>query len=166
MKEPTTPMRLWSLDPALLDRQGLAACWREALLAQAVLLGGTAGYTTHPQLERFRAHPDPTAAISAYLHGVRDEATRRGYQFDAERISRPLDPSTRDTRVMVTSGQLDLEWQHLLRKLAVRSPAHRAKVTALVAAVNTAAGTSAGTPAHPLFAVVPGGVASWERVAS
>ena len=77
-------MRLWSLDPALLDRQGLVACWREALLAQAVLLGRTAGYTAHPQLERFRAHPDPTAAISAYLHGVRDEATRRGYQFDAE----------------------------------------------------------------------------------
>ncbi len=151
-------MRLWSLDPALLDRQGLAACWREALLAQAVLLGRTAGDTAHPQLERFRVHPDPTAAISAYLHGVRDEATRRGYQFDAERISRPLDPSTRDARIVVTSGQLDLEWQHLLRKLAVRSPGHRAKVTA---------DTSAGPPAaHPLFAVVPGGVASWERVTS
>ena len=24
-------MRLWSLHPALLDRQGLTACWREAL---------------------------------------------------------------------------------------------------------------------------------------
>ncbi len=41
-------MRLWSLDPAHLDRQGLVACWREALLAQAVL----AGLPEHP-----RAHP-------------------------------------------------------------------------------------------------------------
>ena len=147
-------MRLWSLDPALLDRQGLVACWREALLAQAVLLGGTAGYTAHPQLERFRAHPDPTAAISAYLHGVRDEATRRGYQFDAERIARPLDQATREaTRIVVTSGQLELERQHLLRKLAVRSPGYRPMLA------------STGTPAaHPLFVAVPGDVASWERV--
>ncbi|MFI2364503.1 pyrimidine dimer DNA glycosylase/endonuclease V [Promicromonospora sp. NPDC019610] len=147
-------MRLWSLDPALLDRQGLVACWREALLAQAVLLGRTAGYTTHPQLERFTAHPDPAAAISSYLHGVRDEATRRGYQFDAERISRPLDPGTRDVRrIAVTTGQLDLERQHLLRKLAVRSPELRPRLA------------STGTPAaHPLFVTVPGDVASWERV--
>ncbi|MGP9584395.1 pyrimidine dimer DNA glycosylase/endonuclease V, partial [Micrococcaceae sp. AOP34-BR2-30] len=30
-------MRLWSLHPEVLDRQGLIAGWREALLAQAVL---------------------------------------------------------------------------------------------------------------------------------
>jgi hypothetical protein len=146
-------MRLWSLDPALLDRQGLTACWREALLAQAVLLGRTQGYTAHPQLDRFRDHPQPAVAISAYLHGVRDEATRRGYQFDAQRIAQPLDEHTRDTaRIVVTAGQLDLEWQHLLSKLAIRSPAHRAQIV------------STGPPAaHPLFVVVPGPVASWER---
>ena len=147
-------MRLWSLDPALLDRQGLTACWREALLAQAVLLGRTRGYTAHPQLDRFREHPQPAIAISAYLHGVRDEATRRGYQFDAQRIAQPLDEHTRDTaRIVVTAGQLDLEWRHLLNKLAIRSPAHRAQV-------------ATGPPAaHPLFVVVPGPVASWERAA-
>ena len=52
-------MRLWSLDPAHLDRQGLVACWREALLAQAVLAGRTRGYRHHPQLERFRVVPGP-----------------------------------------------------------------------------------------------------------
>jgi hypothetical protein len=146
-------MRLWSLDPALLDRQGLLACWREALLAQAVLLGHTQGYTQHPQLDRFLEHPQPLVAMSAYLHGVRDEATRRGYAFDAQRISRPLDEDTRGAaRIDVTTGQLDLEWQHLLHKLAVRSPTHRAHLL------------SAGSPtAHPLFVVVPGDVASWER---
>ena len=30
-------MRLWSLHPRHLDRQGLTGCWRETLLAQAVL---------------------------------------------------------------------------------------------------------------------------------
>ena len=146
-------MRLWSLDPALLDRQGLTACWREALLAQAVLLGRTQGYTAHPQLDRFREHPQPAVAISAYLHGVRDEATRRGYQFDAQRIAQPLDEHTRGTaRIVVTTGQLDLEWQHLLQKLALRSPTHRAQVVA----------TGPPDP-HPLFVVVPGPVASWER---
>ncbi|MCP2282173.1 hypothetical protein APR04_001068 [Promicromonospora umidemergens] len=146
-------MRLWSLDPALLDRQGLVACWREALLAQAVLLGRTRGYTAHPQLERFREHPQPATAISAYLHGVRDEAIRRGYQFDAQRIAQPLGQRVHDTpRILVTTGQLDLEWQHLLHKLAVRSPAHHARLVA------------SETPApHPLFVVVPGGVATWER---
>jgi hypothetical protein len=146
-------MRLWSLDPAMLDRQGLVACWREALLAQAVLLGRTRGYTQHPQLERFREHPQPAVAISAYLHGLRDEATRRGYKFDAQRISQPLDERTRGTdRIVVTAGQLDLEWQHLRHKLAVRSPAHRIDVV------------SAEPPSpHPLFVVVPGPVASWER---
>ena len=146
-------MRLWSLDPALLDRQGLVACWREALLAQAVLLGRTRGYTAHPQLERFREHPQPAAAISAYLHGVRDEAMRRGYQFDEQRISQHQDQRVHDTtRILVTAGQLDLEWQHLLHKLAVRSPAHHARLV------------STGSPApHPLFVVVPGDVASWER---
>ncbi|MFD6142328.1 pyrimidine dimer DNA glycosylase/endonuclease V [Promicromonospora sp. NPDC060271] len=146
-------MRLWSLDPALLDRQGLTACWREALLAQAVLLGRTRGYTAHPQLDRFREHPQPAVAISAYLHGVRDEAARRGYRFDAQRIAQPLDERTRATaRIVVTTGQLELEWQHLLSKLAIRSPAHHAGIA------------SAGPPAaHPLFVVVPGPVASWER---
>lgn len=146
-------MRLWSLNPALLDRQGLTACWREALLAQAVLLGRTRGYLAHPQLDRFREHPQPTAAISAYLHGVRDEATRRGYRFDEQRISLPLDRLPQGLApIEVTTGQLECEWEHLLRKLAARSPAHHARVV------------SAGPPeTHPLFTVVPGGVASWER---
>ena len=73
---------MWSLHPSLLDRQGLIACWREALLAQAVLAGRTAGYRHHPQLTRFREAQDPMAAIGAYLMELADEATARGYRFD------------------------------------------------------------------------------------
>jgi hypothetical protein len=41
-------MRLWSLHPKYLDPRGLVALWREALLAQKVLQGGTRGYRSHP----------------------------------------------------------------------------------------------------------------------
>lgn len=75
-------MRLWSLHPSLLDRQGLMGLWREALLARHVLLGLTKGYTKHPQLNRFRSHPDSLLAIDFYLAIVCQEGRRRGYNFD------------------------------------------------------------------------------------
>ncbi len=34
-------LRLWTLHPEYLDLKGLVALWREALLAQKVLQGGT-----------------------------------------------------------------------------------------------------------------------------
>ena len=65
-------MRLWSLHPRYLDRQGLVALWREGLLARAVLRGETRGYRHHPQLHRFQAHATPVFAIEAYLHHLRE----------------------------------------------------------------------------------------------
>lgn len=67
-------MRLWSLHPKYLDARGLVALWREALLAQAVLRGETRGYRRHPQLERFRNHAAPLAAMSLYLRAIHAEA--------------------------------------------------------------------------------------------
>ena len=112
-------MRIWSLHPQYLDRQGLLALWREGLLAQAVLLGKTAGYIHHPQLVRFRKHRDPMAAIATYLAAVHDEAARRGYKFNAHKIG---NRRTR-ARIIETRGQLSYEWQHLKKKLSVRSAA-------------------------------------------
>lgn len=141
-------MRLWSLHPEYLDRIGLIALWREALLAQKVLSGDTRGYRQHPQLQRFREHPRPLAFIGSYLRAVALEADRRGYKFDARKIvcldyAAPFD---------VTEGQLFFEWEHLLRKLDIRDPArarsHRA---------------GPAPRAHPSFAVVEGPVAQWER---
>src|SRR5580698_4513477 len=105
-------MRLWSLHPSLLDRMGLVALWREGLLAQKVLLGRTKGYRFHPQLERFRASKNPTATIGAYLWAVFDEAKNRGYNFDSSKIA----TSRLLVSVPVTRGQLDFEWQHLMKK--------------------------------------------------
>ena len=67
-------MRLWSLHPRYLDRQGLLALWREALLARAVLGGRTRGYRNHPQLERFgearsRAVEEPGHELRAAVEG-------------------------------------------------------------------------------------------------
>lgn len=142
-------MRLWSLHPEQLDRQGLLAVWREGLLARKVLLGETRGYRNHPQLERFREHAAPRRAIAAYLHAVADEADRRGYRFDRTRIGtseRAAAP------IPVTTGQLRFEARHLRAKLAKRVPESLAR--SAVAPV---------PPPHPLFRIRPGPVAGWER---
>lgn len=141
-------MRLWSVHPHHLDRAALVACWREALLAQAVLAGRTRGYTRHPQLERFRAAPDPLGTIGAYLAGVATEADARGYRFDRSRIDAPADLRA---QIPVTAGQLAYEWAHLGAKLAARSPKDARRW-----------GTETPDP-HPVFCVVPGDIEPWER---
>lgn len=143
-------MRLWSVHPRYYDRQALTACWREGLLAQAVIADPTRrGYANHPQLQRFRAVRDPLAAIGDYLSAVVDEADARGYRFAREKILKtgPVE------RIPVAHGQLEYEWGHLLRKLEVRNPDlwERWRGSAL-------------PDLHPLFIVEPGPIADWERI--
>lgn len=150
-------MRLWSLHPAYLDAKGLVALWREALLAKKVLEGGTRGYTHHPQLERFRAAVDPSLAIGLFLAGVYRESERRGYRFDAGKISPFLPPQVAGrsgsfTPLPVTSGQLSYERELLALKLGIRSPGDAARLAA-----------RAPVEPNPVFRVVPGGIEPWER---
>jgi len=163
-------MRLWSLHPRYLDTAGLTAGWREALLAQRVLTGTTRGYRRHPQLERFwpgsalagqagdaigrvggDVVPWPGDRIVAFLQAVADEAATRGHAYDRTRVA---GPSPGDVApVPVAEGQVAYEWALLRAKLAVRSPAvltHWAEV--------------AVPEVHPLFTVVPGPVAPWEKL--
>ncbi len=79
-------MRIWSVHPKYLDAKGIVALWRETLLAKNVLEGNTKGYKNHPQLIRFKAVEKPLEAINQYLAEVWDEATRRGYNFDRNKI--------------------------------------------------------------------------------
>lgn len=141
-------MRLWTLHPKYLDAQGLVALWREGLLARAVLKGETRGYKHHPQLDRFRSHPYPRLAINAYLAGVHAEAVSRGYAFDRTKIGpvQAIDP------IAVTTGQITHEWEHLLNKLAMRSPELLLRW-----------GPVAKPACHPLFRPHSGPIASWER---
>ncbi|WP_291480442.1 pyrimidine dimer DNA glycosylase/endonuclease V [Corynebacterium sp.] len=145
-------MRLWSLHPSVLDRAALVACWREALLAQKVLEGGTRGYRAHPQLVRFRARPEPLRAVGAYLTGLRTEATGRGYSFDGSRIHVPAVPEDVPP-IEVTEGQLHYELDHLRRKVTVRAVDWLPHLP-----------THGPVPAHPVFTVVPGAVEPWEVV--
>lgn len=161
-----TTVRLWSIHPKYLDRAGLVALWREALLAQAVLSGKTRGYTHHPQLERFRAQPDPLAAIGIYLWGVWEEATRRGYSFNGAKIDYPVARECSATsgagtaafadenstvQISVTTGQLEFEESHLRMKIAKRAPGWEKNLQ--------------GSPLqpHPLFTVKAGPIANWEK---
>ena len=141
-------MRIWSLHPKYLDSRGLVALWRETLLAQAVLLGKTKGYLHHSQLDRFREQLDPARLVATYLHSVHDEAISRGYNFAAEKTL----GARSDRKLTVARGQLDFEWHHLMRKLKVRDPARAAALTHV-----------RRPQPHPIFRVVPGEVAIWEK---
>lgn len=141
-------MRLWTLHPRYLDPKGLVAAWREALLAQKVLAGATSGYRHHPQLVRFRAQADPLAAIATFLVGIADEAQRRGYHFDAPKISRRRFTG----QIPETSGQLLYEWGHLKAKLRARAPQTGRQFRSVTI-----------PEPHPLFRIVPGEVRDWEK---
>ena len=141
-------MRLWTLHPRYLDRLGLVALWREGLLAQAVLRGETKGYKNHPQLERFKRHPEPLQAISSYLDQVQKEAKTRGYNFDASKIHLYKNPR----KIQTTAGQMEFERHHLLKKLKQRSIDDYDRFITLDA-----------IDPHPLFEIIPGEIEIWEK---
>ena len=144
-------MRLWTVHPKYLDPRGLVALWREALLARAVLRGETQGYRSHPQLTRFRDHPQPIRGLNSYLAAVYDEALRRGYRFDRRKLGRERSLH----RIPETTGQLAFEWDHLLKKLQQSEPGRFAELSSVTRPA-----------AHPLFRIVPGPVRAWERGAA
>lgn len=145
-------MRLWSLHPALLDRAGLVAGWREALLAQKVLDGRTVGYRNHPQLNRFRAHPNPLNAIGYFLTELHCEALVRGYSFDGDKILCPGNGEA--DQIPVTQGQIEYEYCFLEQKIRGRAPEYLESERWRI-----------GEPIlHPLFSQVPGDVEPWEKV--
>lgn len=141
-------MRLWSLHPKYLDAKGLVALWREALLAQKVLIGATKGYRNHPQLQRFKDHDRPLGAMAVYLQCVHAESLARNYRFDASKIN----PDTTEQPIEVTEGQLLYELKHLKEKLKIRDQSKYNKVRRV------------GRPhANRIFRVIPGNVEPWER---
>lgn len=142
-------MRIWSIHPRYLDARGLVALWREALLAQKVLMGRTRGYRAHPQLRRFRSCPDAVGAIAAYLRSVAEEADLRGYDFNESKIA----PRDFDGKLPVTSGQLQYEFGHLLAKLERRNSALHAQLV-----------KNRTIETHPLFFEIDGAVQAWEVI--
>jgi hypothetical protein len=131
--------------------KGLVALWREALLAQAVLLGRTKGYKHHPQLSRFQGCASPAGAVAAYLKAVHAEAAARGYNFDGTKIGRSAHRGT----LAVTRGQMRYEWEWLGKKVEKRDPVWGENLKTVKA-----------PEPHPLFRVTDGDIETWEKVPS
>ena len=143
-------MRLWSLHPKYLDRQGILGLWREGLLAQKVLSDQTKGYRNHPQLLRFRNSKNPQKAISLYLLSVYNEAARRGYRFDLSKIGDTS--SGRELKIPLNRGQLKYEFKHLLKKIKIRDyPPYKKNKKIKKIYV------------HPLFKIKEGMKEDWEK---
>ena len=142
-------MRIWSLHPKYLDTKGLVALWRETLLAKHVLEGRTKGYTRHPQLTRFKNAPAPLDYINYYLSVVYDEACTRSYTFDQTKFKKVVKPAL----LQVTSGQVEYEAKHLLRKLKSRDLQLFLKFQHI---------TKFDT--HPLFKEIAGEIEPWEII--
>ncbi len=141
-------MRIWSIHPTYLDTKGLVAVWREGLLALHVLSGKTKGYTNHPQLIRFREHSTPVDAITNYLHSIVDEAEKRGFKFNRQK----LQAIKKVDKITITRGQLEYETKHLKEKIRSRDPQ---KFILLKNQLLFSA--------HPLFELIEGPIATWEK---
>ncbi len=142
-------MRIWSLHPKYLDSKGLVALWRETLLAKHVLEGKTKGYKNHPQLIRFKNSKKPVDAINIYLSFVHQEAVRRKYNFDEQKV----DWNSRSTAISVTEGQLKYEVTHLLKKLKIRDLKKYKELK-----------NQRVFDIHPLFNLIEGNIEDWEIV--
>ena len=145
-------MRLWSLSPKYLDRQGLWAVWREGLLSKKVLEGKTKGYKNHPQLVRFKEQEKPVDHIKAYLLGIYQEAASRGYKFNREKAGL-LKNKLKD--IKVSNGQVNYEFNHLLRKLEQRDFGQYSKIK------DTGRNE---IRTHKVFKTVEGKIENWEKV--
>jgi hypothetical protein len=141
-------MRIWSIHPKYLDRQGLLAVWRETLLAKKVLENKTKGYKNHPQLIRFKNSKSPAKSIDAYLEEIWFEAKKRGYFFNKEKFKK----SNEKIFLEVTKGQVEYEFKHLLKKLEKRDIVKFKKIK-YIEEIKT----------HPLFKIVQGEVEKWEK---
>ncbi len=141
-------MRIWSIHPKYLDRQGLLALWRESLLAKKVLEGNTKGYKNHPQLIRFKKSKSPVETIDFYLNKVWEEAKRRGYKFDESKFTKQKE----NFLLEVTNEQIEYEFKHLLKKLEKRD-IEKFETIKYIENID----------AHPLFKIVQGKIEKWEK---
>jgi hypothetical protein len=87
--------------------------------------------------------------IDTYLFGVYEEAKKRGYHFNREKIG----VGNAEEKIEVTDGQLEYELMHLKEKLKERNREQYKKI----------ASVEVPEP-HPLFRAVRGEVEAWEKV--
>ena len=115
----------------------------------AVLEGKTLGYRNHPQLTRFKQHGEPLTAINSYLYYVWQEAEQRKYRFDQSKLA----AASFCAPLPLPVGQLAFEWGHLLGKLQGRDCERFLRAQNVVQPKQ-----------HPIFVLVSGEIAEWERL--
>jgi hypothetical protein len=141
-----------------LDNKGLGGLWHEALRAQNGLVGKVKGYANHPQLERFKAHPEPLRAIGYYLWKVfidsKDRVNKNGnpMRFNFNLIMIPV---WNVDKIPVTRGQVNYELNLLRNKLEARGAIK--ELMSLPTEIIKC-------PLHLLFFMVEGDVEKWEKV--
>jgi hypothetical protein len=142
-------MRIWSIHPKYLDWKGLGAQWREALLAQKVLQGETKGWRNHPQLNRFKEHPEPLKAVGYYLVQIHIESQKRDYNYNYSKI---LEPVNSVEKIPINQGQIKYEYKILMERLEKRAPKkHKQNLE------------NKNLIPHPLFTTRNGPPESWEK---
>ncbi len=185
-------MRIWSLHPQYLDRQGLTAAWREGLLAQKVLTGTTKGYRNHPQLRRFRAAGDGAAmdvvaeegsgsgAHVAPAPGLTPARHEAGTTIEvvpdagagaaiSTYLHALVDEASRrgyrfDRALVLGASVPDLRLEVTDQQVAYEWEHLRAKLEVRSPDVHRLWVDLVVPEPHPLFRVVPGPVAEWEIV--
>ena len=148
-------MRLWTIHPKFLDRQGLLGLWLEGIVAQNALSGLKKGYSNHPQLNRFKAQEVPLSFLGSYLEVVAKEGHSRGYNLRLDRVT----INRTEDKIPVTIGQVHYEFQHLSAKLSRRDKEAYQKLQAI-----QTGGKTLSELIHPIFMVVPGEIEAWERI--
>lgn len=113
-------------------------------------MGVTKGYKNHPQLERFKNAKDPIESINLYLITIFEESLKRNYSFDKSKLRTNF---IQNEKIKVTDGQLKYEYELLKNKLKVRNIKKFDSIKAIKKI----------TP-NPVFNVVLGTVAPWERI--
>ncbi|HNR53404.1 MAG TPA: pyrimidine dimer DNA glycosylase/endonuclease V [Candidatus Dojkabacteria bacterium] len=141
-------MRLWSISFKYLDRMGLLAVWREALLAKKVLEDKTTGYRNHSQLVRFKNTNNPVKYINAYLEDIYKEAQARGYSFSKEKFSEEII----DKHIPVNSRQVEYEFTHLKNKLKRRDPVKFKELLDIT-----------HIKVNNIFKIIEGDIEKWEK---
>ena len=149
-------MRIWTLHPRFLDRQGLLGQWREALQAKNALLDPhhSSNVCHERQLRRFKAAKiQALSCMGVYLHAVADEMILRGYKPNVSLI--PYYVGT-PSLIPVTQGQVNFEIAHLMAKLTERDPSRLLPLSKIRVLMSN--------QLNPIFKEVGGDIESWEKI--
>ena len=121
-------MKLWTFHPRYLDTCGLTGLWREAIMAQNILIklmqGKLVGYTNHPELNKIRNIGESIfweGAIRVYLDEIYKESVLRKHSFNQYKI-RASRGFLLNVEIWLSEEQLRQEEETIKERMAVRSP--------------------------------------------